>query len=89
MIEPRTVETTALAVRRSNYSARSHPSTARSHPAESYPATTAFHWSPSSSMGLLVCVTSYSHCAAPMPAISDIARPRAQHDFSLAWLEAA
>jgi hypothetical protein len=31
-IEPRTVATTALAVRRSNHSARSHPHSARSHP---------------------------------------------------------
>ncbi len=31
-IEPRTVATTALAVRRSNHSARSHPQSARSHP---------------------------------------------------------
>jgi hypothetical protein len=31
-IEPRTVATTALAVRRSNYSARSHLHSARSHP---------------------------------------------------------
>jgi hypothetical protein len=32
VIEPRTVATTALAVRRSNHSARSHPHSARSHP---------------------------------------------------------
>ncbi len=31
-IEPRTVATTALAVRRTNHSARSHPHSARSHP---------------------------------------------------------
>jgi hypothetical protein len=31
-IEPRTVATTALAVRRSNHSARSHSKSARSHP---------------------------------------------------------
>ncbi len=31
-IEPRTVASTALAVRRSNHSARSHPPSARSHP---------------------------------------------------------
>ncbi len=31
-IEPRTGATTALAVRRSNHSARSHPQSARSHP---------------------------------------------------------
>jgi hypothetical protein len=31
-IEPRTVATTALAVRRSNHSARFHPQSARSHP---------------------------------------------------------
>ncbi len=30
-IDPRTVATTALAVRRSNHSARSHPHSARSH----------------------------------------------------------
>ncbi len=33
-IEPRTVATTALAVRRSNHSAGSHPHSARSHPSE-------------------------------------------------------
>ncbi len=32
VIEPRTVATTASAVRRSNHSARSHPHSARSHP---------------------------------------------------------
>ncbi len=31
-IEPRTVATTTLAVRRSNHSARSHPHSAKSHP---------------------------------------------------------
>jgi hypothetical protein len=31
-LKPRTVATTALAVRRSNHSARSHPQSARSHP---------------------------------------------------------
>jgi hypothetical protein len=31
-IEPRTVATSALAARRSNHSARSHPQSARSHP---------------------------------------------------------
>jgi hypothetical protein len=31
-IDPRTVATSALAVRRSNHSARSHPHLARSHP---------------------------------------------------------
>ncbi len=38
-IKPRTVETTALAVRCSNYSARSHPHSVRSHPrsARSHP----------------------------------------------------
>ncbi len=38
-IEPRTVATTALTVRRSNQSARSHPHSARSHPhsARSHP----------------------------------------------------
>ncbi len=38
-IEPRTVATTALAVRRSNLSAKSHPQSARSHPlsAKSHP----------------------------------------------------
>jgi hypothetical protein len=38
-IEPGTVATTALAVRRSNHSARSHPYSARSHPlsARSHP----------------------------------------------------
>ncbi len=35
-IEPRTVATTALAVRRSKHSARSHPHSARSHPHSKY-----------------------------------------------------
>jgi hypothetical protein len=33
-IEPRTVATTALTVRRSNHSAKSHPHLAKSHPQE-------------------------------------------------------
>jgi hypothetical protein len=44
-IEPRTVATTALAVRRSNHSARSHPLSARSHPhsARSHPHSARSH----------------------------------------------
>jgi hypothetical protein len=51
-IEPRTVATTALAIRRSNNSARSHPHSARSHPltarfhphsARSHPLSARFH----------------------------------------------
>jgi hypothetical protein len=44
-IEPRTVATLALAVRRSNHSARSRPQSARSHPqsARSHPQTTRSH----------------------------------------------
>ncbi len=44
-IEPRTVATTALAVRRSNHSARSHPHSAISHPhsARSHPLSDRFH----------------------------------------------
>jgi hypothetical protein len=44
-IVPRTVATTALAVRRSNHSARSHPQSARSHPhsARSHPHSARSH----------------------------------------------
>jgi hypothetical protein len=44
-IEPRAVATTALAVRRSNHSTRSHPYSARSHPlsARSHPLSASGH----------------------------------------------
>ncbi len=44
-IEPRTVATMALAVRRSHHSARSHPQSARSHPhsASSHPHSARSH----------------------------------------------
>ncbi len=44
-IEPRTVATTALAVRRDNHSARSHPHSARSHPhsVRSHPQSARSH----------------------------------------------
>jgi hypothetical protein len=44
-IEPRTVATTALTVRRSNHSAKSHPISAKSHPlsAKSHPPSAKSH----------------------------------------------
>jgi hypothetical protein len=66
-IEPRTVTTTALAVRRSNHSARSHPHSARSHPhsARSHPHSVRSH--PHSARSHPHSARSHPHSAGSHP----------------------
>ncbi len=73
-VEPGTVATTALAVRRSNHSARSHPHSARSHPlsarfhphsARSHPLSARFH--PHSARSHPLSTTFHPHSARSHP----------------------